>query len=219
VSSLRQPLRSSVGVHRNAYGESEVERLRRENEELKQKLEGSSDENMFTKMVKGVKSLLGLGRSEIQKSTEQKVQQTQDSAAKSSLSWPFGGASTSLGALGLFGALLKPVLGIMGNLLQSSQNDIDAVLTEAQSALLRSGQLGSRVECGPIYSQSYSSMNINGQQSAQVQLQFQAKGDKRSGMATCSASISPEGVQIRDLKLDGSYIDASAGPRSGVIDV
>ena len=64
-------------------------------------------------------------------------------------------------------------------------------------------------------------MNINGQQSTQVQLQFEVKGDQRSGTASCSASIGPDGVSFLNLSVDGQPIDTN-GPSAGgsnVIDV
>eukprot|EP00437_Effrenium_voratum_P024293 CAMPEP_0181411356 /NCGR_PEP_ID=MMETSP1110-20121109/7833_1 /TAXON_ID=174948 /ORGANISM="Symbiodinium sp., Strain CCMP421" /LENGTH=257 /DNA_ID=CAMNT_0023533973 /DNA_START=42 /DNA_END=815 /DNA_ORIENTATION=+ len=126
---------------------------------------------------------------------------------------------SSGGGFGIFSALLQPALGLFGNLMKDSRDDTQAVLSEAQTILTRSGELGSRVQCGPIFSQSYSSMNINGRQSKQVQLQFQAKGDSKSGMVTCSASIGDKGVTFNSLSLDGRNLDASGGPSGNVIDV
>eukprot|EP00933_Yihiella_yeosuensis_P029520 TRINITY_DN23151_c0_g5_i1.p1 TRINITY_DN23151_c0_g5~~TRINITY_DN23151_c0_g5_i1.p1 ORF type:complete len:285 (-),score=64.17 TRINITY_DN23151_c0_g5_i1:71-925(-) len=198
--------------------DSEIERLRRENQELKQKMK---EENWLQKLANGVKSFFGLG--DEKKTGETSAAKTAEPLASSStssdLASPFSSALGLPAAFGLVGSLIRPMFSLFSGLLKSSQDDVQAVLSEAQAALLRSGRLGSRVECGPIYSQSYSSMNINGQQSAQVQLQFQAKGDGGSGMATCSARISGGGVQISDLKLDGQPVDTSSTGGGNVIDV
>lgn len=184
-------------------GESELSRLKRENAELKKKL-GEEDEpkgsNFIEKIGNSIKSLFGGDK--------------KDPA-------PLAEASSFPGALGILGSFLRPAFGMMGSLLKDSQDDIQSVLSEAEKILTRSGRLGSRVECGPIFSQSYSSMNINGQQSTQVQLQFEVKGDQRSGTASCSASIGPDGVSFRNLSVDGQPIDTN-GPSAGgsnVIDV
>ena len=191
-------------------GESELSRLKRENAELKKKL-GEEDEpkgsnfiekigNSIEKIGNSIKSLFGGDK--------------KDPA-------PLAATSSLPGALGILGSFLRPAIGMMGSLLKDSQDDIQSVLSEAEKILIRSGRLGSRVECGPIFSQSYSSMNINGQQSTQVQLQFQVKGDQRSGTASCSASIGPDGVSFRNLSVDGQPIDTN-GPSAGssnVIDV
>ena len=181
---------------RNFFGGNELDRLRRENAELKQKLEaegGAEGGGLIEKIGNGIKSLFGGKKSA-----------------------PLAERSSSMGILG---ALLQPAIGMLGNLFKDSQEDIGKVLSEVEVILARSGRLGSSVECGPIYSQSYSSMNINGRQSTQVQLQFQAKGDQRSGMATCSAAIQSNGVDIRSLTLDGQPVDQSSGSSGDVIDV
>mmetsp|Transcript_36348 Transcript_36348/g.93710 ORF Transcript_36348/g.93710 Transcript_36348/m.93710 type:complete len:271 (-) Transcript_36348:54-866(-) len=117
------------------------------------------------------------------------------------------------------GALLRPLASLVGGLLKDSQSDIQAVLDQAQSALRRSGRCGPNPQVGPILGQSYASMNINGQKSAQVQLQFQVQGDKIYS-ASCSAVIQDNGVELRDLQVDGSGVDISgASSVGGVIDV
>ncbi|CAE7809325.1 unnamed protein product [Symbiodinium sp. CCMP2456] len=132
---------------------------------------------------------------------------------------PIVGSSALPGMGGLLGALIKPAFGMLGNLLKGSQEDMQKVMSEAQTLLTRSGRLGSRVECGPVYSQSYSSMNINGQQSTQVALQFQAQGDAGAGTVSCSATIVDGGVNFQDLRLDGAALDTSPGRDDNVIDV
>ena len=184
-------------------GESEVDRLQRENAELKKKLgetQNGQGGGIIEKIGNGIKSLFG--------------GEKKDSA-------PLSQPSSFPGTLGLLGSFLQPAIRMMGSLLKDSQDDIQTVLAEAESILTRSGRLGSRVTCGPIFSQSYSSMNINGQQSTRVQLQFQAKGDQRTGTASCSASIGPDGVNFQNLSLDGQPIDTSGPSASAgnVIDV
>eukprot|EP00929_Paragymnodinium_shiwhaense_P032833 TRINITY_DN18142_c0_g1_i4.p1 TRINITY_DN18142_c0_g1~~TRINITY_DN18142_c0_g1_i4.p1 ORF type:complete len:331 (+),score=56.70 TRINITY_DN18142_c0_g1_i4:91-993(+) len=189
-------------------GSSEEERLRKENEELRRRLgEGStkSEGGLLDKIGQGFKSMFGLSK------TEQK--QDLSTGAGSA------GAIAPAALFGLLGAVIKPMFQMMGSLLQASQNDVGMVQEAARQALQRSGRLGSKVECGPIMGQSYSSMNINGQQNARVQLQFQVQGEKGTGTASCSANIANGSVEIQDLRLDGAWVDPTAPAVSGVIDV
>ena len=198
---VQNSLRPAHTARRFFGGESELDRLQRENAELKKKLgetQNGQGGGIIEKIGNGIKSLFG--------------GEKKDSAPLSQPSFP---------TLGLLGSFLQPAIRMMGSLLKDSQDDIQTVLAEAESILTRSGRLGSGVTCGPIFSQSYSSMNINGQQSTRVQLQFQAKGDQRSGTASCSASIGPDGVNFQNLSLDGQPIDTSGPSASAgnVIDV
>eukprot|EP00418_Pyrodinium_bahamense_P097152 CAMPEP_0179030856 /NCGR_PEP_ID=MMETSP0796-20121207/10776_1 /TAXON_ID=73915 /ORGANISM="Pyrodinium bahamense, Strain pbaha01" /LENGTH=306 /DNA_ID=CAMNT_0020727041 /DNA_START=65 /DNA_END=986 /DNA_ORIENTATION=- len=189
------------------------ERLRRENEELKAELRkrdgggASTDGGLLQKIGNGLKSLFGGG-------PERDGPERQGSRLTASR----GGMPGALGlAGGVMGGLVLPMLQAAGGLFKQAQGDVAAVQEEARLAILRSGRLGSRVECGPVLSQSYSSVNINGQQTTQVRLQFQVRGNRSAGMAGCAAAVMPDGsIDIRDLQLDGSSIDARRGPTGGV---
>mmetsp|Transcript_18399 Transcript_18399/g.48859 ORF Transcript_18399/g.48859 Transcript_18399/m.48859 type:complete len:118 (-) Transcript_18399:92-445(-) len=115
------------------------------------------------------------------------------------------------------------MLQLVGGMMQESQGDVEQVLSEARSAMLRSGRFGGSVECGPVFGQSYSSMSINGQKTAQVQLQFQVRlGSGQTSSASCSASIGPDGrVTLGSLQVDGAAVPTAGagGGRGGVIDV
>jgi len=199
---------------------SELERLREENKELKGRLRqqegsggggggvgGGGGEGPVKKLSEMFSNLIGRG------------DKAREKSSRSGLAAPMGSLP---GALGLAGSLLKPLFGMVGGMLQAAQGDVGAVTEAARVAILRSGRLGSRVECGQIFSQSYASMNINGQQTTQVRLQFQVQGERGTGMASCDASLGPDSrVSFRDLRLDGSPIDVSTGDSgaSSVIDV
>lgn len=205
-SSTVQPL-----VARGFFGggDPEVEKLRRENAELKRKLnEGEQSApkgGILDKVGEAAQGLRGLFGGSKDRSL--------DVARGSSLP----------SALGLVGSLIKPMIGLVGNMLQAAQSDVAVVQDAAEAAVLRSGRLGSRVERGPTMSQSYSSMNINGQQTTQLQLQYQVQGDRGVGTVYCDASVKPGGdVEFRDLRLDGNALDwrgGGGGGQSGVIDV
>mmetsp|Transcript_38833 Transcript_38833/g.77006 ORF Transcript_38833/g.77006 Transcript_38833/m.77006 type:complete len:273 (+) Transcript_38833:56-874(+) len=161
---------------------------------------GRDEEGLVQKIVGSVKGLLGIS----EKNDPAPIAPTRSAT----------GLPATFGLLtGVAGALFKVASGLV----QSSQDDVQLVLEEARQAMQRSGQLGSSVVCGPIYSQQYSSMNINGRQTTQVKLQFQVQGEAASGMAACDASVGANGVvDLRDLRLNGVPIDTMPGRRGDV---
>jgi len=166
------------------------------------------------KLTSGFKALFGGKDSKDQQSAVQPPREQQLPASPlESLPAPF--------QLAL--ALFKPIFGMLGGLLQESQGDVEAVLEKARAAVRRSGRFGSSAECGPVFGQTYSSMNINGRKSAQVGLQFQVTGDGRSGMATCSAIVDENGVALQNMRVDGYDVNVAGGGagggEGGVIDV
>lgn len=124
--------------------------------------------------------------------------------------------------LKLFTMFAQSIMKLFGGLLQEAQGSVGAVQEAACDAIVRSGRLGSQVECGQIFSQSYVSTNFNSRQTTRVQLQFQVVGELGDGMASCTASVGEDGsVEFSDLRLDGSAVDTTGGDSggSGVIDV
>lgn len=201
-------------VARGFWGESEVDRLRRENAELKQKL-GEGEQSSSSKSG-GILDSVGQAARGLTRLFGGSKDESIDVASRSA------GLSQLPGTFGLVTSLIKPIFGLVGGMMQAAQSDVDVVMAAAESAVLRSGRLGSRVERGPIMSQSYSSMNFNGQQTTNLQLQFGVQGDRGSGTVSCDASISGGEVEFRDLRLDGSSLDWRGGGgagQSGVIDV
>lgn len=217
AKALRAPLSRSPGQlvptrRRLSGSESETDRLRQENAELKEQLKkqeqkSGSGFDPLGWIRQGVQKLLG--RKEDKEDNEDKA----DRQLSPPVQLP--------GPLELAGSLLGPIGRFFGGLLQGAKGDVDAVMDAAEAAILRSGRLGTRVKRGAVLSQSYSSIDINGQQTIQVSLKFQVQGESATGLASCSASVSPgTGVEFRDLRLDGSPIDTrSSGAGGGVIDV
>lgn len=174
---------------------------------------GEEEGGILARIGAGIKSMLGLSKSNEKNSvTPKAISKKEPDFGKlfNTLPVPFR----------ILGTLMKPLMGMMGSMMQDSQDDVQRVLVEAESALLRSGRFGARVTCGPILGQSYASMNINGQKSAQVQLQFQVQGETKSSTASCAANIGPSGeIELRDLRADGVSINARVDNRGGIIDV
>jgi len=167
--------------------------------------EGSGkEEGFFQRIGNGVKSLFGMTRRK----------------EGSALAEADSGRPGLLG--GLVGGLLIPLFQHFGGMLKEAQGDVTSVINLAQAAIARSGRLGSEVKCGTVMSQAYSSMSMNGEQLAQVQVTFQVQGSKGAGMASCGASIASDGsIDIHNLSLNGSPIDVPVGGQGGaeVIDV
>jgi len=202
-------------------GESEVERLRQENAELKQKLQRSSKltnmlasaSNLCSRAVEGVKDWFG-GRASNGGGAPSRQQGAQvdwfnDRDSRDSALMPGSSSAPSLFA-SLFGSLFKLAFGDVAS-------NIDAVRSAAAEVVEQSGHLGPTPRVGPVMSQSYSSININGHQTSSVNLQFQMTGESRSGIVSCQATIASGEVSVRDIRLDGRPVEISKA--SGFIDV
>jgi len=216
-----RPSRVERKLERNFFnGESEVERLRQENAELKQKLERSSKlqdwaagvSNLCSRAVEGVKAWFNGKEGSSGAPTRQRGREVDwfsDSDSRDLSLLPSRSFAPSL--LGsLFGSIFKLAFGDVSS-------NVDAVRATAAEAVMRSGRLGPSPRTGPVVSQSYSSININGMQTSSVSLQFQMTGESRQGIVSCQATIAGGEVNVNDIRLDGSRVEISAA--SGFIDV
>mmetsp|Transcript_9042 Transcript_9042/g.11759 ORF Transcript_9042/g.11759 Transcript_9042/m.11759 type:complete len:256 (-) Transcript_9042:324-1091(-) len=109
------------------------------------------------------------------------------------------------------GGLIKGVAGVMGAMVAETQDDVALVLDEAEKAMRFDPKvesiLGNQVRCSSPFSQSYSSMNINGKVSKQISLQVGIEGSKASGTASISATTDSTG----SIKLNQLLLSTPAG--------
>ncbi len=130
----------------------------------------------------------------------------------------------------LIGGMLKPLAGMMGDMIAEGAEDANDLLAEAGSALRSDPQvrdlLGSDVEIGAVFSSM--SSNVNGVKT--MQLQAQCAGSKGSGVCairgggTGSAAVESIQVQVGGRvitvgSLRGSGGGSSGGGADGVIDI
>lgn len=227
--SDHQPARHSWTVRGAAWGQFEVENLRRENEELKRRLDEKQKEEgsgILGALLRGLKSLFeSLWKPEPQQEALVKEELETKPKTEMVLERPPQRAPSGLGSWGSF---FEPLFdfggGLVSTSLQESKSTQAAVLSQAQEALQKSGRLGQGVVCDEVFSRSYTSTSINGRSREQVRLEFKARGKSGSGIASCVAAISDGQISLRDLRLDGVRVkttdgirDASAGVE--VIDV
>lgn len=96
----------------------------------------------------------------------------------------------------LLSKMIKPIVGsVVGNIAQAMEDqsrEMEDLLNNARTLILRDTnarrELGQPLEVGMPFSQSSSSMNINGQKSSQVQSSFEIRGSLASGIATMEAT-------------------------------
>ena len=89
-----------------------------------------------------------------------------------------------------------------------TQQDMDAALRAIERAL--ASKMGDDVRCDAPMQQAYSSSNINGNVSKQIQLVTRASGSKGHGTVRCLAIIDGNGnVDLRQLDVDGDSVSTS----------
>lgn len=129
------------------------------------------------------------------------------------------------------GGLVAGVVDQLGKQLESAAQESQAVYVKASSAVKRSEKaqklLGGVVECGPVTSQSMSSVNINGRASSSINLSFSVYS--ASGrMAQARVSAADGGSSAMDIKLflqggtvvkitEDGFSSGSVGGRRGSI--
>jgi len=199
---------------RRLWGETELERLRRENEQLKE-TERLRRENEELKS-----RLQGQHREEEGQHREEEPRQNTGQGVR-----PRVGLTHRMGQPletryvpmmerfpsiwdGFMSSFFWPMERMAGNI-EPAQSTMNAVQDAALAAILHSGRLGSSVECGQVSRRVYSSVLMNGHRRTDVELNFHVQGEQGSGLASCRASIGPDQkVEIRDLWLDGDRIDS-----------
>lgn len=223
--SEHQPAQRSWTISRAEWGQSEIEHLRRENEELKRRLDEKQREESsgilgaFLRGVKNVFESLWKPKPQQEVSAEQ-MRVPKPNTAELVLERTPHRASSGLGRWGSF---FEPMFDFGGGLLtrslQESKSTVTAVLSQAQESLQKSGRLGQGVVCDEVFSRSYSSTSINGKSHAEVRLKFKARGNSGSGIASCAAAISDGKISLRDLRLDGVRVKMIDGIRQASTDV
>jgi len=126
------------------------------------------------------------------------------------------------GLLGFVSGIFMPMVQLIGSMMKDAQGDVKAVMDKACNEISCHGPLGNDVTSGQIMRQSYSSMNINGRQMAQVEVEFQVTGSKGSGMAYCGATIGEDNtIDLHNIRVNGASIGfGKLDPNApGVIDV
>jgi len=159
--------------------EDDVARLRRENADLKRRLRSQEEPADDGGFLGGLAKTFGFGKSEAKKERER-----QEKAISREIDEVFKGG----GLVGsMMGAMAKGVVGMVGSAFAETKNDMDAVLATMEGAL--ASRLGDDVRCDAPMQQMYSSSNINGRVTKQVQLVTSARGSKGVGTVRCVATI------------------------------
>jgi len=100
---------------------------------------------------------------------------------------------------------MKSVAGMVQTSLAESQSEIKEVVELTRQALSSDPQakalLGSQIMCDAPFSSSFSSVDINGQVSKQIQLGFQVQGSSGSGTVAVSATNTGDSVALGDVFL------------------
>lgn len=144
--------------------------MREENAALKRRLkeQDAPEDDGGGGLFGGLARTLGFGKTE-----EEKRLERQQAQIGKEIDEVFKGG----GLVGsMVGALAKGAIGMVGKAFAEGQADMDNVLRSMERAL--AAQLGDGVQCDPPMQQMYSSSNINGRVTKQVQLVTSARGSR-----------------------------------------
>jgi len=115
----------------------------------------------------------------------------------------------------LMGSMIAPIVSTMASGLAESMKaqarEMEDLLDDARRYIVRdeaaSRLLGDTIDVQAPFSQSSSSMSVNGKMSSRVQASFPVSGSRGSGVATMMAT--EEGIQSLSLKVGMRTVDVS----------
>ena len=121
----------------------------------------------------------------------------------------------------MFGSVMAPLLSkaasSLGESIAEQENAIERILDDSREYILRDDVAlralgGAPVQIGAPFSQSSSTMVINGQKTVNIALSFPVEGGSRSGMAQARAT--DQGINNLILEVEGKQIKVSLTKQS-----
>eukprot|EP00960_Hanusia_phi_P030941 748965-Hanusia_phi.AAC.2 len=195
--------------------DDEIQRLRRENEELRrstQKEQAPNPLGALQKLFKPITDIVKPARK------QNEVENMIDKALQDA---PL--------PIKMFGGLMKGFAGMAGEMMQGAAEDIDRVTEAAERRVRLSAEasrtLGPSISVGAPVSQSFSSSNINGVSTKQVSLRMPVRGSANSGTLLVDATISNNGsISLKRCTVQTSMGSFDVGSDrddddNGIIDV
>ena len=121
-------------------------------------------------------------------------------------------------AIRMVGSLVAPILSSLASTMQQQQQQTQDLLDDARDYILSdpsaTSALGEPCVVQPPFSQSSSTVNINGKGSSQIQASFYVQGTRELGVATMVASDT--GIERLSLNVGGRVINVSLFKSAGV---
>lgn len=121
-------------------------------------------------------------------------------------------------AIRMVGSLVAPILSSLASTMQEQQKQTQDLLDDARDYILSDPSatlaLGEPFVVQPPFSQSSSTVSINGQSSSQIQASFYVQGTRELGVATMVAS--DKGIQSLSLNVGGRTLNISLYKSAGV---
>lgn len=184
------PRRASADRFFGSDKEDEMERLRRENAELKSRLENDQKPSFLSRLF-GKK--------------EETALEKQQKALNAEIDQAFKGN----GLMGSLAAMMtKSIIGAAGSAMAQSMEEIKRVQDKVAEELVRSGKLDQVTSQTP-YEQSYSQINVNGKAVTQVMLTYEASGTYSSGLVRVDARIDERGnIDLVQLEFNNTPLSS-----------
>ncbi len=173
-----------------------------------------TDKSFFEKVGDSVRSILPFGggkKGELTKKEQAKqdVSSSIDTVLKDA---PLG--------VRMMGKLIKPLVSSMaGNIAQAMEEQsrqMSDLLGDARGLIVQDNRaldnLGEPIEMGSPFSQSSSTMSVNGKTRSSIQASFEVRGSRGSGVATMSATDGQ--IDQLSLNVNGRNLSISTSPTS-----
>jgi hypothetical protein len=165
--------------------------------------------NLVKKGAEKIKSILPFGKTEEQKQAAIIKKEQKEAINSMFKDLPF--------PIRMAGKMIAPLLNNVAQEFAEQSRAAQGVLEEARVRLVNDDsltqKLGEPLQVGQPFSQSSSSMNINGKSTTRVQASFQVVGPYGSGVATM---VSSNG-EIQSLVVNVNGMNISVGARSGKV--
>ena len=112
-------------------------------------------------------------------------------------------------AVRMLGSLVAPIFSSLASAVQEQQQQTQDLLDDARDFILSdpaaTSALGEPIVMEPPFSQSSSSMSINGKSSSKIQASFHVQGTRQLGVASMVASDA--GIQSLSINVGGRVMD------------
>lgn len=174
----------------------------------------SAGKNLARKGLNKVKSLLGLSEDEQQQRSADMIKKERKDEIQ-------GGINSMLKELPLpirmLGRMISPLLARAADEIAEQSRQAQDMLDEARVRLANDPTvieiLGEPIQVGPPFSQSSSTMSINGKSTSKIMASFPVAGHRGNGIATMESSDG----EIRSLSVNVNGRNISVGNRRGVM--
>ncbi len=184
-----------------------------EKRQTQTRLFGTNDKSFFGKVGDTVRSMLPFGSKKGELTKKEQAKQDVSSSIDTVLK------DAPLGVR-MMGKLIKPLVSsVAGNIAQAMEEQsrqMSDLLGDARGLIVQDSRaldnLGEPIEMGSPFSQSSSTMSVNGKTRSSIQASFEVRGSRGSGVATMTATDGQ--IDQLSLNVNGRNLSIDTSPSS-----